>query len=134
MKQSPAQSTPCPQPRNVHRDPGLIDAVWRVLQVNKSTALEAERLAILETEKRDAELSRAAARLQDVEAATRFLSEKQARLGDEAEQEELRRRQEATRTREEGRMQIWGELLLPSGKYVGTKRRRKATKREYSKS
>jgi hypothetical protein len=58
-------------------------------------------LAILETEKRDAELSRAAARPEDVEAATRFLSKKQARLGDEAEQEELRRQQEATRTREE---------------------------------
>jgi hypothetical protein len=78
MKQSPAQSTPRPQPRNVRRDPGLINAVWRVLQVNKSTALEAERLAIPEAERRDAELSRAAPRLQDVEAATGFLSEKQA--------------------------------------------------------
>jgi hypothetical protein len=37
-----------------------------VLQVNKSTALEAERLAILETERCDVELSRAAARLRDV--------------------------------------------------------------------
>jgi hypothetical protein len=31
-------------------------------------------------------------------------------------------------------MQIWRELLVLSGKYVGTKRRRKAKKREYSKS
>jgi hypothetical protein len=52
IKQSPAQSTPRPQPRNVRRDPGLINAVWRELQVNKSTALDAERLAILETEAR----------------------------------------------------------------------------------
>jgi hypothetical protein len=72
MTQSPAQSTPCPQPRNVRRDPGLINAVWRELQANKSTALQAERLAILEAERRDADLSRAAARLRDVEAATRF--------------------------------------------------------------
>ncbi|KAJ8581719.1 hypothetical protein M405DRAFT_923809 [Rhizopogon salebrosus TDB-379] len=108
MKQSPAQSTPCPQPRNV----------------NKFTVLEAERLAILETERRDADLSRAAARLRDVEAATKFLCEKQARLGDEAEQEELtvsRRRLGPERKR---RMQIWGGLLLPSGKYVRAERRR----------
>jgi hypothetical protein len=31
-------------------------------------------------------------------------------------------------------MQIWRELLLPSGKYVRAERRRKAKKREYSKS
>jgi hypothetical protein len=55
---------------------------------------------ILVTERCDAELSRAAARLWDVEAEARSLSEKQARLGDEAEQEELSRQQEATRTRE----------------------------------
>ena len=48
------------------------------MQVNISTALEAERLAVLETERRNAELSRAAVRLQDVEAAIRFLYEKQA--------------------------------------------------------
>jgi hypothetical protein len=101
MKQSPAQSTPRPQPRNVRRDAGLINAVWRELQVNKSTALEAERLAILETERRDADLNRAAARLRDVEAEARSLSEKQARLGDEAEKEALSRQQEATRTREQ---------------------------------
>jgi hypothetical protein len=101
MKHSPAQSTPRPQPRNVRCDPGLINAAWRELKVNKSAALEAERLAILETERCDAELSRAAARIRDVEAATMFFSEKQARLGDEAEQEELSRQQEATRTREE---------------------------------
>jgi hypothetical protein len=50
MKQSPAQSTPHPQPRKVRRNPGLINAVSRELQVKQSTALEAERLAILETE------------------------------------------------------------------------------------
>jgi hypothetical protein len=31
-------------------------------------------------------------------------------------------------------MQIWRELLLPSGKYVRAERRSKARKREYSKS
>ncbi|KAJ8581578.1 hypothetical protein M405DRAFT_832192, partial [Rhizopogon salebrosus TDB-379] len=70
IKQSPAQSTPRAQPRNVRRDQGLINAVW----------------TILETERH----------LRDVEAATRFLSEKQARLGDEAEQEELSRQPVAT--------------------------------------
>ena len=100
MKQSPAQSTPRPQPGNIHPDPGLINAVRRELKVNKLTALEAERLAILETERRNADFNRAAARLWDVEAEARSLSEKQARLGDEAEQEELSRQQEVTRTRE----------------------------------
>ena len=100
MKQSPAQGTPRPQPRNVRRDPGLVNAVWSELQVNAPTALEAERLAILETERCSAHLTRAAARLRDVESATRFFSENQARLGDEAEQKELSRQQEATRTRE----------------------------------
>ncbi|KAJ8582705.1 hypothetical protein M405DRAFT_749833, partial [Rhizopogon salebrosus TDB-379] len=52
-------------------------------------------------DRRDAELSRAAARLRDVEAE-RSLSEKQARLGDEAEQEELSRQQEKS---EEERIQ-----------------------------
>jgi hypothetical protein len=32
------------------------------------------------------------------------------------------------------RMQTWRELPLPSGKYVRAERRRKAKKREYSKS
>jgi hypothetical protein len=45
-------------------------------------------------------LSRAAARLRDVEAE-RSLSEKQARLGDKAEQEELSRQQEVPQTRKE---------------------------------
>ena len=44
-------------------------------------------------------MSGAAASLRDVEAEARSLAEKQARLGDEAEQE-LSFRQEATRTRE----------------------------------
>jgi hypothetical protein len=76
MKQSPAQSTPRPQPRNVHRGPGLINTVRRELKVNKLTALEAERLAILETGRRNADFNRAAARLWDVEAEARSLSEK----------------------------------------------------------
>jgi hypothetical protein len=58
------------------------------------------KVPILETERRDVELSRAAARLWDVEAEARSFSERQAWLGEEAEQEELSRQQEATRTRE----------------------------------
>ena len=129
MKQSPAQSNPRTHPRNVPRDPGLINAVWRELQVNTSTALGLGYWQFWR-QRCNADLSGAAASLRDVEAEARSVSEKQARLGDEAEQE-LSLQQEATRTREE---EAHRELLLPSGKYVKAERRRKAKKREYSKS
>jgi hypothetical protein len=104
------------------------------LQVNKSTVLEAVRLAILDTERRDADLSRAAARLRDVEAATRFLFEKQARLGDEAEREELRRQQEATRTEEEEARADMERAAAALRKICEGRAKKKREKREYSKS
>jgi hypothetical protein len=55
--------------------------------------MEAERTAIEEKKKCDAELSRVAARQRAVEAAARALAEKWAR--DQAEQEEIKRQQEA---------------------------------------
>jgi hypothetical protein len=60
--------------------------------------MEAERTAIEEKKKRDAELSRVAARQRAVEAAAKALAEKRAR--DQAEQEEIRRQQEAIRIRQ----------------------------------
>jgi hypothetical protein len=78
-------------------------------------------------------LSRASARLRDVEASTRFprsRHDSETRLS-KKNSASSRRRLGPERKRH---MQIWRELLLPSGKYVRAERRRKVKKREYSRS
>ena len=69
------------------------------MQVNASTALGLGYWQFWR-QRCNADLSGAAASLRDVESEARSLAEKQARLGDEAEQE-LSLQQEATQTREE---------------------------------
>ncbi|KAG1725637.1 cbbX-like protein [Suillus paluster] len=98
-KRLPTQSTQPRSANGVQRDPGIADAIWRRLEADKAAALEAQRKAIEEVKRREAELSSAAAMQRAAEAAGRALAEQIQRARDQAEQEELMRQKEAIQRR-----------------------------------
>ncbi|KAG1746045.1 P-loop containing nucleoside triphosphate hydrolase protein [Suillus paluster] len=71
--------------------PGIGDAFRRQMEADKAAALEAQRNAIEEVKRRDAESSRAAARQRAAEAAARALAEQNQRARDQAKKEQLLR-------------------------------------------
>ncbi|KAG1725639.1 uncharacterized protein EDB91DRAFT_1350703 [Suillus paluster] len=90
-KRLPTQSNQPRSTNDVQRDSGIGDAFRRQMEADKAAALEAQRNAIEEVKRRDAESSRAAARQRAAEAAARALAEQNQRARDQAKKEQLLR-------------------------------------------